>query len=125
MATFQLYKQNDRVKQAIYRHPDNGASIRIPKRAFAGDVPTTLDVSDPPGGWGAGSARVGRVSNMPADIKEAADKLAAFRKQQRDERLAAMSPQERAEYERKAKERNDRLAKGRANKGKGKSKGKK
>lgn len=120
MAAFQLYKQNPRVKQAIYRHPDNGASIRIPVRAFGGSVPATLEVAEPEGGWSEGTGRVGRQSAMPEDIREAAAKLAAFRKQQKEDRLAAMSPQEKAEYDRKVQERNDRLAKGRANKGKGK-----
>ncbi len=121
MATFTKFKQTgDRV---LYRQDGSARSLRFDARGFVGGTaPETMEVSLPEGSEFLLGGPVPKA-DMPPEVAQAAETLKAFRAQQKAEKEARMTPEQRAKRdEREAKRAEERAAKAAK---KSKTKGKK
>ena len=101
MAQFTLYKQND--SKVHYRQAGSVASVRFSRKMFAGEPPQTLNIDGAE--FVATSGGGFSKTPMPADVAEAARKLAEFRAAEKARKEAALTPEQRAKRDAKKAEK--------------------
>lgn len=105
MAVFKLFKQTG--NRALYRTEGSQNSVRFSSKAFKGSLPESIEIGGEGIEFVTGGASTSTKANMPDDVREAAEKLAAYRKQQQEARLASMTPEQREKREARERQRQE------------------